>query len=142
MKREFLMDMYQAVRRVVSIETTHDSFIGGSFRFGYENKDSDLDLFFEVKSDEDRKKVEQSLISIGFMLCHPSSRYPFKTWRLSNILHVCLLDDQTFKQYEDKHIKIESLLRKHPILKLIAEKLKEKGMSGSYIFDLFAPFTV
>jgi len=90
-----------------------------------------------VCSEKDKADTEIKLKSMGFLIQNQSDRYPFTTWRLSTLIHVCLLTEQMFEQYEDKHKQIESLILCHPILKDVARNLKKIGFRGSYVFELF-----
>jgi len=135
-RREEIIDAVQEELGVYFNSTRTRWFIGGSRRFGYSNSMSDLDLFANISISIDQ--FEDDMLKMGFRIKATSSPYPDDTWELGNIIHVVNMRiDGEFCLLRELHNKMENLFEKNKAFAMIAKSLKEHGLSGKDIFNVF-----
>ncbi len=136
-------DLANLIIRRIEKETGEkiESFIGGSRRFGWNRKDSDIDIFLLIPNSI-LHLVESILISEGFIRNNdPIGKYESGFTQFIDpyhISHVNLTDNTYyFMELKKEHEKVEIFLKEKPVLKVIISRIKHKyNVSGKDIYRL------
>ena len=116
-------------------------FIGGSRRFGWYNKDSDIDIFIYTPS-KTIQKIDKFLISEGFSRNNDTALM-YETWFLQfsdshHLIHINITDAKyQYSKLKSEHDKLEKFLEKKSELKAMIKSIKkEYNIKGKDIYRL------
>jgi len=141
-------DVKSTLARIVQRELKKhgcDSFIGGSYRFGFEKGTSDVDIF--VNSGYSKCYVEysdfslleafaESITAIAFpgisQFVTSNGKYDncFCQYKIGNIAHINFYREKDYLRMEGDHILVEKFLNRHKLLK----KMREVAESGTKFY--------
>jgi hypothetical protein len=121
----------------------YDSFIGGSYRFGFEKGTSDVDIF--VNSGYSRcysdlsllEAFAESITAIAFpgisQFVTSNGRYDncFCQYKIGNIVHINFYREKDYLRMEGDHILVEKFLNRHKLLK----KMRVTATSGTIFYQ-------
>ena len=114
-------------------------FVGGSRRFGYNNEDSDTDIFVYTSANAKLTRLEAVLTADNFtnegsenfeyIIC---KLFHHKDWKI----HLGIISNyDRFLELKKQHEKVEEMLRNNPALVRASKILKEK-LPGSTIYQI------
>lgn len=115
-------------------EKGFDSFIGGSYRFGYETLGSDIDLFLNANgetADSIFRKIEDMFMGMLKEIFNAHAKTPYNNKgyilqvELFNFIHLNFYEGNEFFCLQMEHAVVEEFLNKNPILREL------RGVSNS-----------
>jgi len=121
----------------------YDSFIGGSYRFGFERDTSDVDIFvnagFSSHNEDDNELLYRSeLINqiFPYGMCHlinNSIGYDsaFCQYQIWNLVHINFYWEIDYNRIKEEHILVEKYLNRHKILK----QMRTVAASGTIFYQ-------
>jgi len=112
-------------------------FIGGSRRFGYNNKNSDLDIYACMttikKLNDYGMKLRQSGFTHGETSLYVETPYNFK-----GMIHIIIMHNHaSFDLLSKEHDEMEAYVNANPLLRAVAVALKRNGVNGTSIYRTF-----
>ena len=116
------------------------TFLGGSRRFGYGNERSDIDIMVHISGGwKNEMTLGSSLRALGFTPNYsPYENSSSSVWVLGTLFHLSIfMHEGAFRDLYDEHIKIETALRKAPLLKDFIISLKRNtNMTGATLYRM------
>ena len=108
-------EILKSINSVICNEILYnvDSFIGGSFRFGWMNVNSDIDYFILIGND-----ICSRLVKNGFCINHMRENYVNHSINyigVNRMVHITVLQDKNvFEKMKEEHNKLDLFLRLNP----------------------------
>lgn len=137
MKKDLKTDIAEVVRGYLK-QSGFDSFFGGSYRFGYESKSSDVDLFVNsnANSKESILKVMEETFYLMFSTpIHYTNGRAYGNGlilqlQISGLIHINFYNPDAYFKISMEHAIVEDFINKNPILK----KMRRSASSGSAFY--------
>jgi hypothetical protein len=109
-------------------------FIGGSRRFGYNNKNSDLDIYVCLSNGPQLRdyimKLKQSGFDHGETHLYVEIPYNFK-----DMVHIIIMNNRVrFDLLSSEHDELELHINSYPLLRAVALALKRNCVDGTKIY--------
>jgi len=117
-------------------------FFGGSRRFGFCFPESDVDILVYDSSDLDLpSNLIEALASSGMPFVKVGGDNYGKelvVYEVMGFIHLILFDDwHTFIAHRYNHDEVEKKVRANPVLIDLAREMKQDGLTGSEVYDLY-----
>lgn len=126
-------------------------FTGGSFRFGYHTKSSDVDIMVKDPGPTVKGEIIQALDLTpnrksriltegprpGYNNPDIESVFTYK-----NLVHVVFIYTDSYDQLAQDHVHLDLFYGKYPILIKFIPFLRKVGMDGGHIFRLMREFSM
>ena len=143
MKKDVKSTFAKTVQRELK-KCGYDSFIGGSYRFGFEKGTSDVDIFVGVGTINDEYDggyylenkagsiMEGIFFGIGkFSNSCASCDNSFIQYKIGTLVHINFYKGEDYDRIKEEHILVEKYLNRHKLLK----KMRVTATSGTIFYQ-------